>query len=135
MIVGSRTANLEIPHEKGNFIEIRELSGPELDNAQDIKSDKVMKKYGSIGAEALASLRSTNGAEPIAQPELDPKDEYDKEYCITNAIVNWSGTNYDNIPCNNENKLKLDKTTFDWIFAEIIKRNTLTEGESVTFGG
>ena len=139
MIVGNNPIPLNVPHEPDNIIIIRNLSGFELDEAQEIASDKALKKYTSmrefmdtVSDDDAAQRRAQEMVSDGAQPVRDIKLDYDKEYCITNSIIGWSGPNYDGVELNHINKCQLDKSTNDWLFDLIIKRNVVTQGESVT---
>lgn len=130
MIVGSTVDDIEIPHEPGNKIGIRQLSGLEMDEAADLKSIKSTRRWGSIGKEALDALRSDTVTQQAVTDagtgtgtEEDPVDNYDREFLITHAIVRWSGAYYSNLECTDENKRLLDEPTLKWIVKEIVTRN------------
>lgn len=142
MIVGNRIDKVEVPHEPGSYIHIRELSGMELDEAQEIRSNTSLKKYASLGKETIEVLRnggSTNDEElaaaRLAAMQADPKLDYDWQYIIDKAVVGWHGPAYDDIEFNDENKKLFDKTTRDWLVEVIILRNVVPEGESQTSAG
>lgn len=142
MIVGKRIDKVEVPHEPGSYIHIRELSGLELDEAQEIRSNHSLKKYAELGKETLDALRDTNSSnnEELAQARLaaaqaDPKFDYDWQYIIDKAVVGWNGPAYDDVEFNDDNKKLFDKTTRDWLVEVIILRNVVTEGESQTSEG
>src|SRR5689334_5867756 len=113
MIVGQTTKNVEIDHEPNNYLELRELSGLEMDEAEAIRSNKVMKNWGQMGGEVISALRAeTNGA---TTQVIDPMQQYDHETLVLKAIVGWSGPNYDGLPCNDEYKRRLDGKTMKWL--------------------
>jgi len=124
MIVGSTVEDLEIPHEPGNKIGIRQLSGLEMDEASGISSQKSMKRLGGIGTEALQAIRAGRVDEPTTTIEIedDPINDYDHEFLIVHAVVRWSGPYYD-MECNEANKRLLDEPTLKWLVKEIVNRN------------
>lgn len=133
MIVGRQTYPLEVPHEPGNVIVIRELSGLEMDDAKEIASRKSIRKFAEMG-DVLQQLRSARTQEEeeqlaLANKEIDQKTLYDWPYLLSHGIVSWSGSNYDGTPCDSDNKLLLDKVTMEWILDEIVNRNTVPAGE------
>lgn len=143
MIVGNRIDKVEVPHEPGNYIHLRELSGMELDEAQEIRSNTALKKYASLGKETIETLRdgsanSSNGDIEAARAlamQSNPRLDYDWQYMIDKAVVGWSGPEYDSVELNDENKKLLNKVTRDWVVDEIIKRNVVTDPESLTSEG
>lgn len=142
MIVGSRIDKVEIPHEPGNFIHLRELSGLELDEAQELRSNTALKKYASLGKETIETLRegnSNNSGELDAARALamqsNPRLDYDWQFIIDKAVVGWSGPDYNTVELTDDSKKLFDKVTRDWLVDEIIKRNVVTEGESTTSEG
>lgn len=132
MIVTSTVEDLEIPHELGNFIGIRQLSGLEMDDAQAIMSTKATKRYAALGADVMKSLREGRDDSQVVPTETDPVDQYDHEFLLITSIVRWSGPNYDGIAVNDDNKKALDKTTKDWLVKEIVSRNHVPLVSSTT---
>lgn len=130
MIVGRKIDKIDVPHEPNNRIHIRELSGLEMDDAADITSTKALKRFGSIGAEAIAAIR--NDRADIEQAEVDPKTQYDWEYLATHAIVGWDGPDYEGLECNDANRKLLDKVTLEWIIGVIVEHNTVPLEKSKT---
>jgi len=131
MIVGNTIESIEIPHEPGNFIEIRQLSGLELDDARNVQSISSLKRLGALGSEVIDMIRS-GPSDEVKTTEPDPKELYDKAFVIKHAVQGWHGPNYDNLPCTTENKLLLDETTVNWIFGIIVEKNTIPLGNSQT---
>lgn len=123
MLVTNSGEWLDIPHEPGNKIRIRLLSGLEMDEASDIRSREVMKKYGAIGKEALAAFRGDELPQAPVQFEVDPTEEYDHKYLLVHAIEAWSGPNYESLQVSDATKADLDSITMKWLIGEIIKRN------------
>lgn len=131
MIVGTSVEDLEIPHEPGNTIGIRQLSGLEMDEAEAINSSKSTKRFASLGSEVMQSIREGRDT-TVAPVDIDPIDLYDHEYIIVQSIVRWDGNYYRNLEVSTDNKKKLDKPTKDWLVKEIIARNYVPLVSSTT---
>ena len=125
MLVGAVT-RLNIPHESGEWIEVRQLSGLELDEASDVQVLKITKRLGSIDAATIDALRTgRDGAEaPAAQQ--DPALSYDAETLLKYAVVGWSYTQYQ---CDEQTKRLLDAVTLKWLVSEIVNMNVRPVGE------
>lgn len=121
MIVTNTVDEVEIPHEPGNKIGIRQLSGLEMDEASAIASQRSLKNYANM-KEAYDAIRDGTTTS-VATTETDPMLEYDHAYILKKAIVLWNGPNYNTIDCNDDNKLQLDPTTKKWLIELIIHRN------------
>lgn len=132
MIVGNIITPLEVPHEPGNVIHVRELSGLEMDDAREIRSNKVVRSFGIIGGEALVALREARDDGQVDTTVHDPKNDYDWEFLITKAICSWNGPNYDKIECTTENKKLLDRPTLEWLVDRLIERNVVPLVKSLT---
>lgn len=131
MIVTDSIEDLEIPHEPGNTIGIRQLSGLEMDEAEALNSAKSTRRYAALGAEVIQSLREGRD-DTVAPTDTDPVDQYDHEFLLIHAIMRWSGNYYSRHEPTPENKKGLDKPTKEWIVKEIIARNHIPLVKSET---
>lgn len=133
MIVGKKIDIVEIPHEKGNHIHFRLLSGLEMDDARDKKSIKTLRRFGELGSETLDIIRSGEAAAQAnaTQVDHDPVEDYDPEFLITHAIVGWDGPEYNDIECTSENRVQLDEPTLEWAVKYIVEKNTVPLGKQL----
>jgi len=121
MLAGKITDEVPIPHEPGQWVKFRTLSGRELDEAQAIERDKTLAQMKAMGQDLVTAIQGRDNA---ATP--DPVDFYDKEALIKYGVAAWS---YEQ-PCNDENKRQLDAETRDWAARTIVEMNTRTPGEA-----
>jgi hypothetical protein len=119
-MLAGRTEWRDIPFEVGSRFEFRTLSGRELDEAQEVATQKSLQSFKALGAELIAAIQQQ-------QRETTAKaaDSYDADTLIRYGLVGWS---YDE-PCNEEEKGRLDGRCRDWAAAQIIEMNTIPEGE------
>jgi hypothetical protein len=122
MLVGTTdTERVDIPHESGQWMEFKLLSGRELDEAEQAQTKRFLRMVAGMDAGTLDAMRKMSGS-----PAADARpDTYDKEKLVEHGVVAWS---YDE-PCTAAKKALLDARTRDWAAAAIIERNTRTEGE------
>ena len=123
MLVTNQSKRVEIPHEKDEWMEFRKLSWRQMEIAEEIQTDLLLKRMKSMGADMVKALRdAVKGKE-----EQDPFKRYDKSTVLDVGIVKWS---YE-AEINKENIETLDEVTADWAFKEILSLNkTRTEEET-----
>ena len=124
----SKTGKLDIPHEPGEWIEVRPLLASEMDAARDARLKRLMGVWA--------------GGEIPKTPRGDERDEreetaetrasaYNPETLLGYAVVGWS---YDHVftPGVQEHIELLDAATRDWLHQELVERNTrpLDSGKS-----
>lgn len=126
-----------IPHEPGSWIRIRELSGFELEEAEDAQQKAVIERLGAIDPISMKNFRegrmgseepeSPPASPPVQAPndDLPDRNSYHLPTLFRLSIVGWS---YET-PCTDENKVRLDRKTNEWLADEIIKFNIRTSGE------
>ena len=135
------TDKLDIPHEPGEWIEIRKLSWKHLADARKGRQETVFATVRAMGGEVLNALPSRcskgcgeekhDGACPPpaerADPSAtDPTNEFDIETLLQSAIIAWS---YEE-PVSRETVNDLNEPTTKWLAGEIVRLNTApSEGE------
>lgn len=123
MLVGNQSKRVEIPHEKDEWMEFRKLSWRQMEIAEEIQTDLLLKRMKSMGADMVKALRdAVKGKE-----EQDPFKRYDKSTVLDVGIVKWS---YE-AEITKENIETLDEVTADWAFKEILSLNKTRTDEEV----
>lgn len=116
----NKVDRLPIPHEEGEWIEIRSLTGVEVDLASEVATTRMLKQYGHSLSDIMAVRRAAEDNPDGNVRTPDRKQAYDARTLLTSAIKNWSyeaQVNPDNIDL-------LDGVTRDWIWEEVVNRNT-----------
>ena len=134
MLVSKIVEKVDIPHEEGQWIEIRNLSFTAMEEANDNKQERDLLQVKRMGGDVFeANVRSSNKKEKESKDEEDSTtkggsfESYDKETLLRKAIVGWS---YDGKPTV-ERIRDLDARTANWLSREIYERNKPdTEEES-----
>jgi len=122
----SKTEKLDIPHEPGEWIEVRPLLASEMDAARDARLKRLMGMWA--------------GGDIPKTPERDEEREetpetrasgYNPETLLGYAVVGWS-YDHDFTPGAQEHIELLDAGTRDWLHQELVERNTrpLNSGKS-----
>lgn len=120
MALVGKTTRKTIPHEPGAWIEFRELSGREMDEADRENTKASFLLFKDIDPAALKAARE--GQQTAA---ADPRDGYDKDTLCKYGIVAWS---YEE-PCLPASVEKLDAQTRDWASSVILDMNLRAPGE------
>lgn len=110
-IVSNVTRRAEIPHEPGEWVEIRRLSWRQLEKASDLQTNASLARMRALGGDLLGALRSSS-----SQQQADPAASYDRAFVLNAGIVRWS---YD-VPVSPESIDLLDEETAAWVFREIL---------------
>jgi len=147
----------EVPHEPGNYLSFRCLSGLQLEEAEAASTRELVER---MGAETLHALRPptppANGAKGRAAAAVDEVDEarrkdpligYSPAKLIEFGLVSWRGPNYDDVPMPiaaasragdasvAETKAGLlDKPTLRWAALQVLEVSRITEGEGSSSG-
>ena len=112
----SKTERLDIPHEPGEWIDIRAVTGAELDESGDQVTTKVVHQF----ADQLSSILSAR-RDPDQKKSSDRKAGYDPAILLNYAITAWSYP----VPVTKDSIALLDGKTRDWIWEEVVNRNTI----------
>ena len=110
------TKRVEIPHEAGEWLELRKLSWVQLERAKDEATSEQMRVLREMGGDLVASLQAARGAETPAAGGTS----YSKAALLGMGIGAWS---YD-APVTPENIGLLDEPTAAFAFAELVALNT-----------
>jgi len=123
-LVTNVSRKVDIPHEKGEWMELKRLSWRQLEMAEEIQTDAVLKRMKSMGSDMMKALRDAVGK---GKEEQDPFKRYDMATVLEIGINKWS---YD-AEINKENIDTLDVETAEWAFREILSlNNPRTEEET-----
>ena len=115
---------VHIPHEQTeedggpHWVEIRKLSGAEMDEASQSQTKQVLDRMGDV-------IGTLQGSAPTPTDEernslLVRRQVYDPEILIHHALRAWSySQDVDGNPCG-----QLDAITRDWLWETIVDENT-----------
>lgn len=119
-IITEATTRHEIPHEPGEWVALKKLTGSQMDEADQVNTANVMKRLAPIMKE-LDTAQAQRQAD--AQDKNDIKTRrsgYDPGVLIKYALAGWS---YPEEPDDNPADM-LDAITRDWLWDTIIEENT-----------
>ena len=136
MLVSKIVEKLDVPHEEGQWVEIKNLSWKAMEEAVNNKQERDIGQVKRMGGDVFeAIMRSTNKDEDKKDDEGQPEkkvrggtfESYDMETLLRKAIISWS---YDGKPTL-ERIQDLDARTAKWLARQIYERNKPdTEEES-----
>lgn len=89
MLTGDRTRRVEIPHEKGQWVELKELSGRQLRAVRKARLKEVLGDARDMGPELMETI-SKFSREDVEVAAADPLAEYDMDALLEAGIVAWS---------------------------------------------
>ncbi len=114
-LVTGITKQVEIPHEKDEWMVFQKLSGTQLEKAKEAAMDAMMGRMKKLGGDVLKALRDLD-----AKHEQQPSEtQYDRTTVLRAGIAKWS---YD-AKVNPDNIDALDEETAAWAFKEILSLN------------
>jgi hypothetical protein len=118
MLIGNVVTKLDIPHEAGEWVEVRKLNHKTLARAAQVRSEAGIASMKSLGAELLTALRQARDEikEAAAAPTADV---YDRDLVLQNGVMRWSYA----LPVTPEALGDLDAVTATWLASEIITRS------------
>lgn len=120
-LINDKTRKVDIPHESGEWMEVKKLSWRQLEVARDIMTDNTVAKFRKMGGEMVKAFTNEK-----ARQEADPRTQYDRGFVLEAGISRWS---YD-AEVTKANIEKLDEETAKWAFEEILNlNNPLSEEE------
>lgn len=108
------TKRVEIPHEPGEWMEIKKLSWKQLEKAQELATDALMAKMKNMGGDMVKALRDST-----TEQTADPSKSYDREIVLRLGIAKWS---YE-ARLEPDTIAELDEETASWAFKEILDLN------------
>lgn len=119
---------LELPHEPGSWIEVRSLSGLQLQHARAAAQHERVLRMQEMGPDMVTATIRNADPEAIkaAQAEnSDPLSNYDRRTLLLEGIVDWS---YTDAPVTPENIDDLDEVTMQYV-AEALVPKVATEDD------
>lgn len=136
MLVDRHTKRLDVPHEPGQWFELRRLSFGELRELRAASEQSYLDSLAELPTEVLdAQLRIENeraekaraaaaeaGQEPAAEPKRDPLAGRDIATILRYGVVGWSYEEGEGepIPVQPETIAMLDPQTATWAAREIM---------------
>ena len=122
-IVGLQRIRRDIPGEPGQWMEFRELSGSELDEADRVATRRVIDMMQGVD---LSSLKTPTEVDETKRRQA----AYDPDVLIQYGVVGWS---YEE-PCTPENKRLLTSATRNWARDVILDMNLRSEEQAEDLG-
>lgn len=118
MLITDQKERLDIPHEPGEWLDIRPLTWRELDRARSAQTAIAMDNAGKLPLEIFQDARKEERKIPV-------ENQYDRAVVIKAGIVGWSYTT----GFSAEGTDKLDARTAEWAFKAILERSTIPSAE------
>lgn len=117
------TRQVEIPHEPGEWMELRQLGWQALEQAQNAQQRAWLANVKEIGADFFnemqaAAAKAREGVVVADDAPADPMAAYDQGTVLRAGIVKWSYSE----PVTPENIALLDPVTAAWAAREIVGR-------------
>lgn len=119
-MLAGRTERRDVPHEDGQWLEFRTLSGRELDEAEQAQMRRGMEMMTGINLSAMGDRATDLIREAAGEVGQKMEDSYDKDLLIKYGVAAWSADD----PCTDENKERLDAATRAWAVSVIVEMNT-----------
>src|SRR4030095_3750994 len=110
MITKGVTERREIPHEPGEWFEIKLLSWQELEHARDTRSRKSLANIRDMGQEVYGAIQQAATNAAAAPVDRTIEDNYDRMALLIAGVVGWSYPE----PVSVETLGQLDETTAHW---------------------
>ena len=122
-IITDASDKYDIPHEPGEWVMLKRLSGAQMDEADHTNTTKVLERLGPIlktlGPEAQ-NMRDGQKKDEDPDDIKTRRSGYDPGILIKYALVGWS---YEEEPDDNPANM-LDAITRDWLWDTIVEANT-----------
>ena len=90
MFVDSTTRRIELPHEDGEWVEVRMLSWRELREARQKRLDDTLDVAKKMGTDLRKEIREAREDADVKEAMGDPLNDYDLETLLGYGIVKWS---------------------------------------------
>ncbi len=116
MLTSKHTKQIEIPHEPGEWLKVRQLSGRALDEAREERSRRVLANARAMGAEVMLAFQDVERPASTEPAEPDPLADYDVDTVLRCGIIAWSYQE----KVKPETIADLDEQTRDWAAREIL---------------
>jgi hypothetical protein len=109
------TKRLDVPHEPGQWIQIRKLPGRKLREATDVQQRAAFGYVSVLGKDGMEAVKSVT-PEQIAAFQRSPSSAFDRGVLLRAAVVAWS---YSDKPTPDEIE-DLDLETEAWLADEVV---------------
>lgn len=116
MITRGVTERREIPHEPGEFFEIKLLSWQELEHARDTRSRKSLANIRDMGQEVYGAIQRAAENATATPVDRTIEDNYDRMALLTAGIAGWSYAE----PVSADTLGQLDETTAHWAMTAVL---------------
>lgn len=131
MLVCDVTERFPIPHEPGEWVELRQLGYIALQKCAAPKEQEALAKARALGAEFLQTVEQLSAADrakvDAASGDAVKAAEYDQAAMLVASISAWSYGE----PPTAENIARLDKRTADFIFERCLALYEKDESDRV----
>lgn len=112
MLVGTNTRRVEIPHEPGEWLELRALTWRQLKAAKAARQTEVLQSVRTLGGDLLRDLQQMSQGAASG----DPLAEYDQATVLVAGIAAWSYAEAVSPAAIDQ----LDPATADWALRELV---------------
>lgn len=120
-LVKAEPERFDIPHEPGEWVELRLLGWRELEKAEGVFVDGMLDKVAKNPQ--LMSLKDLDDGEEREESPI--RDRIDHAALLRAALTGWSYKE----DCTDEAKDRLDQRTKDWIIDTIIDANIMDQAQ------
>ena len=117
MALVGRIERRDIPGEPGEWMEFRKLTGGELDQAEEIQTQRSLALVKGLDSAAVSAIRTDPSVAVVAAP--DPAAGYDKDTLVQYGVVAWSYAEL----CDAHGKQQLEAATRDWAASVVVEMN------------
>ena len=124
MALVGKTERRDIPGEDGEWIDFRKLTGGELDQAEEVQTQRSLAMVKGLDPAAVSAIRTDPSVAVVAAP--DPAAAYDKATLVQYGVVAWSYGE----DCNERNKKRLEAATRDWAASVAVEMNIRPPGSA-----
>ena len=124
MLIGSSVERVDIPHEPGEWVEVRKLSYKTLARAAFLRSDANIQNMKAMGGDLLEAMRSAReraGQDAPSATTTEPvnPDAYDMDLVLIAGTLRWSY----GVPVTTDTIADLDDRTAQWLQRTILQRS------------
>ena len=127
MLVSKIVEKLEIPHEKDEWVEIRNLSWTAMEAAVDTKQERDIGQVKRMGGDVFEAIMKSSASRQESSEETEDEkkprgatfESYDMETLLRKGIVAWSY----GVKVSLSAIQDLDAKTAKWLAREIYERN------------
>lgn len=122
---------IELPHEPGEWILVRVLSGTHIQRAKAMASAEAAKKIREMGAGVVAEMQTGLSREAIeavrATQTVDPLKGLDRRTMLHDGIIGWSYYEGKPTPADIDD---LDEITMQYVAERLVPKSVSGETEA-----